>query len=90
MHGVSKLGTALADRPGSADEAGVNRLLRARAMEAARQSLEVRESSGVTSGWWLLVTNLAKDPLGRDAFESGGEGGKEGMTREQGRRHEEM
>jgi hypothetical protein len=50
-HGVSVLGTVLADRPGSADEARVNRLLRARAMEAARQSLEGRDSSGVTSGW---------------------------------------
>ena len=39
-HGVSTLGTALADRPDSTDEAGVNRLLRARATEAARQSSE--------------------------------------------------
>ncbi len=51
MHGVSTLGMALADRPGLTDEAGVNRLLRARAMEAARQSLEGGDSSGVTSGW---------------------------------------
>jgi len=50
-HGVSALGMALADRPGLTDEAGVNRLLRARAMEAARRSLEGRDSSGVISGW---------------------------------------
>ncbi len=45
------LGMALVDRPGLTDEAGVNRLLRARAMEAARRSLEGRDSSGITSGW---------------------------------------
>ena len=51
MHGVSALGTALADRLGLTYKAAVNRLLRARAMEAARQLLEARDSSGVTSGW---------------------------------------
>ena len=52
--------------------------------------MEGGDSSGVASGWLLLLTNLAKDLLGRDAFKSGGEGGKEGMTRERGRRREEM
>ena len=35
-HGVSTLGTALDDKPGLTDEAGVNKLLRTRAIEASR------------------------------------------------------
>lgn len=51
MHGVSKPCAALTDAPGTIDEAGAKRLLRARVVEAVRQSLDGRDLAVITSGW---------------------------------------